>query len=367
MEIRTLLDRMRTTNAFANLAGNKLAQFGPDDRVYLGASLIPERIVNKNFGVESGIKYRTNIANDGGRYTPVQMKQGIRSGSFEWALGYQDIGSPFNAPDYDAMLEAIDPVNGVTDGPAIEAMAQITRWADATLLQGLVAKIELQRWQAIIAASVVRVGDDGYRETVTYPNPAGQRVTAAGTWSNNSYDPWADIIAGRNFLAAKGYRVARIISGTTAVSKLQNNTLVKQRGGVVSLAGAILVGLSGGISDVRLAEMLANDSLPAVEKYDLQYFTQTGSGYFLPRDAMVLVAHTDRDERIDLGDLEPEILFNTLGYTGIGKAAAQPKPGRVIKVFHEEKKPEGLKGEGYQASLPIIAEPEAFYVISGIA
>lgn len=367
MEIRTLLRRMQDTYAFANLAGNRLAQFGPDNRRYLGAELLPERPVNKNYGVETGIKYRTNIANDGGRYSPVQMKQGVRSGSFEWALGYQDIGSPFNAPDYDALIEMLDPINGVEDAPALEGIAQITQWADATLLRPLIEKIELQRWQAIVGASVLRVGDDGYRETVTYPNPAGQRVTAAGTWSNNAYDPWADIIAGRNFLAAKGYRVTRIISGTTAVTKLQNNTLIRQRGGVLSLTGGLLTGLLGGVSDVRLAEMLQNDSLPGVEKYDLQYFTQTGSGYFLPRDVMVLVADTNRDERIDLGDLAPEIVFNTLGYVPIGKAAAQPRAGRVIKVKHMDEKPEGLKGEGYQASLPVIAVPEAFYVISGIA
>jgi hypothetical protein len=90
-------------------------------------------------------------------------------------------------------------------------------WAEVTLNRPLLEVIEKQRWQAIIDASVVRIGDNGYGETVTYPNPTGHRVAAGGTWSDNAYDPYADIMALAEVLAVKGYVVNRISRPPTCV------------------------------------------------------------------------------------------------------------------------------------------------------
>jgi hypothetical protein len=62
------------------------------------------------------------------------------------------------------------------------------------------------------------------------------------------------------------------------------------------------------------------------------------------------------------------VVGDTLGYTAIGRAAGQSNSGRVIKVRPvPDKKPPRVEGEGWQASFPVLADPEAVTVITGIA
>ena len=81
-----------------------------------------------------------------------------------------------------------------------------------------------------------------------------------------------------------------------------------------------------------------------------------------------MFATTGRDQSIDLADQEPLIVFDTLGYTAIGRAAGQTNAGRVIKTrVIDDSKPPRIEGEGWQTSLPVIQEPEALYIIQGIS
>jgi hypothetical protein len=374
MDIRGLIEAMIQSPGFNRVINNPLAQFGTADRKYLGAELLPEQTKPENAYTEEGIKYRTVVANDGTRYSPVQKKGGVLVGSFDVRLSNSDIGSEFTGADYDALIRIIEQTQGsagVAGGgvnrPEMMAMANLTQWSDATLVRPLKEKNELMRWQCLVAASVARTGDNGYVETVTYPNPTGHRVSAGGTWTNNSYDPWADIIAGAEFLAAKGYTVSRIITGQSVVTKMANNTQVKLRAGRVSVSASVVSGIPGRATLEDLNNLLEQDSLPPIETYNLQYRTQTGSGYFLPRDVLMLVATTGRDQMIDRADVEPVILQNTLGYTGIGRPAGQASPGAKVVLTPFSNKPPRIEGEAWQTSLPVQTDPEAVFVISGIA
>ena len=111
--------------------------------------------------------------------------------------------------------------------------------------------------------------------------------------------------------------------------------------------------------------LLANEGLPAIETYDLQFATPTVTQFFLPRNAMLMVAGTDRNESIDLGDTI-ETVEGTIGYLAIGRAAGQPTPGRAAYIQHMENKPPRVEGEVWQTSGPVISEPEALYVIKSI-
>jgi hypothetical protein len=376
MDLRGLVEQMVQGGAFAQLVNNPLAQFGTIDAPFLGATLLPERPVPVNNYVEEGIRYRTVIANAGTRYSPSQKKGGAITGAFKVDLGNSDIAAEFTSADYDALVRILErfsgtagTAGGVAGRPAMDAMARMLQWADQSLSQPLLSHNELQRWQALVSAQITLLGDNNYREVINLPNPTGARVAAGGTWSNNTYDPLVDIQARRNFLAKKGYKVSRIITSTDVLTILANNAKIQARAGGISLAGGIIAGTASYVDQEGINRMIARDGLPPIELYDRVYFTTSTYGWYLPRDVVVMVAATGRDERIERGDVEPVVQGNTLGYVAIGRAAGQNAPGRVIPPPEviDNKKPPRITGEGWQTSLAVVTDPEAVTVINTIA
>lgn len=362
MDLLTLILTMIRDGYFMRIAQNAAAQFGVPSRQYLGATLLPERSVMENAYRETSIRYRTVVGNDGTRYSPVQKKGGALIGDFLVELGESDIGAELTGRDYDALIRLLG------TNASMEAMTQVISWADVTLVRALVELLEKQRWEAIVNAAVVRRGDNGYTETVNYSNPAGHRANAGGQWSDNAYDPFDDIFAMGDLLASKGYTVSRIVTGRQVLAKLAKNAKVRARVGVavVSATGQIQ-GAAGRASLAAINDALQADGLPPIELYDLQYRTQSGSGYFLPRDAFVMACATGRDETVDLADAEPLIIPDTLGYTAIGRAVGQADPGRVIRTEVHTTKPPRVEGEAWQTALPVITEPESLAVIKSIS
>lgn len=361
MDIGTLLNNLKADGTIADLTRNPLAQFGTRTRRYIGAELLPERNVTENAYREESIRYRTIVANDGSRYSPVQRKKGELIGSFEVSLGDSDIGRELSGREYDTLLKILGTATPMA------AIPTIINWIDTVLVRALVELCEVQRWQALIGASVVRKGDNGFSETVTYVNPSGHRANAGGTWSNNSYDPYADIVAMVNLLASKGYTVSRIITRRPVISILSANALMRQRVGLTTLVPGVLAGVSPGFLNLdAINNILSRDGLPPIEEYNLQYRTTSGTAYFLTGNTMVFVCTTGRDETLDLGDAV-RVVTDTLGYTAIGRAVGEATPGRVAKLFPYEDKPPRIDGQAWQTSLPVITEPEAIAVILNIS
>lgn len=368
MDVKTLIERMLAAQNFARVINNPMAQFGTVQRPLLGASILPERNVPQNEFVEQAIRYRTMVANDGTRYSPVQKKRGMLTGQMIVMLGHSDIGSEFTASDYDAFIELIQRANpSGGDAATMDAIARLTAWADVTLRRPLDVKNEVQRWQAIVDASVVRKGDGGFRETVAFSNPSGHRVNAAGVWSSDAYDPYDDILAGVAKLESKGYQVGRIITSHTVVGHLLGNAKMQARVGKIQVAAGAVVGSVGRLSLAGLQGILSDDGIPPIEKYDEQYQTQTGSYRYLTENCMVILARTGRDATMTSPDGNPLVLQDTLGYVGIGRAAGQSSPGRAIVVTPFENKPPRIEGEAWQTSFPVILDPEAIYVIKSIS
>lgn len=374
MDLPGLIASMGQAGAFSRIVNNPLSRLGEPEFAYLGATVLPPRLVPENMFRETAIRYRTVIANDAGRYTPVQLKQGVLTGEMSVELGDIDIGSELTSADYDAvirLLEQATGTQGVAGGgvsrPTMSAMAQVTNWADVTLNRPLQHKMEKQRWEAIVNASVVRTGDNNFSETVPFPNPTSHRPNAGGVWSNNSYDPYTDIMAGAEFLSAKGYNVGRLITSTTIRSKLSMNAIVMSRVGRISIQAGTVTGLPGRATLAVLNEQLSADGLPAIEIYDRQYRTQTSYARFMANTVFVMLANTGRDESIDLGDAEPLVFNNTIGYQAIGRPAGQSGPGMVTLVNAFADKPPRLEGQAWGTTFPVIAEPEAIYVIRAIS
>jgi len=360
-DLYSLINTMMSDGTVARLARRPLAQFGPPTRRYLGAEILPERTVEQNEYQEDQIKYRTVIANSGTRYSPTQKKGADLVGSFLVVLGESDIAREMDGRQYDTLLKVLG------QNLSMEGVARVTRWLDTTVNRALLELNEKQRWDAIVGASVTRSGDNAYSEAVAYSDPAGHRAAAGGTWSSDAYDPFTDILAQADLLASKGYTVNRIFAGRTVVSILAGNDKVKARTGlpVVNVGGTISVSQARADLD-GINRALARDGLPAIEQYDLQYRTQTGTGYFLARDAFVMVATTGQDEALDLGDSQ-QIVSDTLGYMAVGRAAGQTGPGRVIRMEAKDDKPPRIEAEGWQTALPVITEPEAIAVINTIS
>lgn len=363
-DLLTLISQMQADGTFARLARDPRAQFGPVNRRYIGAEILPELDAPANAYQEDGIRYRTVIANSGGRYSPAQKKAGgAITGSFRVDLGHQDIAAEFTGRDYDALVRLVG------QGGDMQAAARIVRWADVALNQALIEETERQRWEALVNASTTLVGDNGWSETVTYPNPSGHRVAAGGTWSSNTYDPYNDITAQAQVLKDKGFMLRRIITSTRVVSILARNQKIAARAGSVRVLSTSDV--FGRVSQAELNGMMQADGLPPIETYDLLYRTQTGSGRFMADTVMVFLADADRDVTIDWGDtaryLPGGVADNALGYTAIGFAVGEPNQGRVMRVWARDNKPPRLEGEAWQTSLPVIQSPESIAVITGIA
>lgn len=383
-DIETLLNEIRENGYFAKVMGNPMAQFGePNKGPLIGATLMPEQLVEDNSYYETAISYRTEIANDGTRYSPVQMKGSALVGTMSVQLVDSDVGADFTAREYEALTKAL------MRGGEIEAIASLVNWANSQLMMPLVHKSEKYIWDAIVDAQIVRSGDGGFTETVTYSDPANHRytLTSSGTVGNpagwfetdatDTYDPWDDIYDRVDLLAGKGYTVSRIVTSRYLFNKLASHHKARQRLGpnVINYAGQ-MVG-TGQVMQASLNAvnaLLGQDDLPPIEIYDRRYYTSTGSARFLDQNKMVFLAATGRDQTLDLGDDENLItrnggspylsMPNTLGYVAIGKCAGASTPGRQEYTEVKQRKPKTIYGEAYQCTIPVIMEPEAIAVLT---
>lgn len=361
MDLNTLLQDFQTDDGFMRIARNPQAQFGRTNRQYLGASLLPERSAPANAYREDDVRYRTVIANLGTRYGPSQKKGGDIIGSFMVELAESDISREFTGQMYDALLAYLQ------RNASMEAMVSLTNWLDTTVNLALVELLEKWRWEAICGGVIAATGDNKLSENIVYSNPSGHRVTPAAAWTTDTTDPFEDIQTMADLLAAKGYTINRIITGRDVMAMMAGNDKVKTRTGVavVTPSGQIAAA-AGRASFDTINGALQADGLPAIELYDQQYRTQEGTGFFLPRGTMVMACSTGRMEDIDLGD-DTRTIYDTLGYTALGRAAGQSTQGRVIRAEAFENKPPRIEAEGWQTALPVITEPEALAIISGIS
>ena len=359
LDLGTLINNLFLDGTIQHVGNNPLTQFGTATRRYIGAELLPEKDTENAF-VEENVQYRTVVANDGSRYSPAQKKGADLVGSFEVILGDSDIAREFTGREYDALLRLIA-------AGSMDAAVAILNWFDVTIVRALIEHNEKQRWQAIVDASVIRVGSNGYKETVTYSNPAGHRAAAASTWSTDSNDPFADVVTMVNLLISKGYTVSRIIASTNVLNIMTANAKMRERVGITTIGvDNKLTSAPGFIDLATLNAINQRDGLPPFEKYDLQYRTQAGTVPFMKDDVMCFFATTGVDTLLDLGDSQKEVT-DTLGYSAVGRPVGSGDKGRSFHLESFKNKPPRIEAEGWQTSLPVITEPEAIAVITGIA
>lgn len=341
-------------------------QFGLGTELYLGATILPERSVEGNIIEHEKLRFRSMIANDAARYSPVQLKEGAAQfGSMLAKLAESDAGEEFTGQDYDTLRRLLNV------GGAFAAMPRLLGWVDQLIFQALLRKDELRRWQAIENAAVDRLGDNSYAETIAYDDPAGHRSAVAVDWDAvaggvSVNDPMNEIFGVMELAQSKGVRIVRVIMSGSTQLRLVSNTKFADRArfgaaGYVPPNDSIIRGFPA-IGDV--ATVFQRNGLPAPEIYDGTYEDLNGIHRYLGEHKIVFIGATNLQEEVVPLEGEPFYVSNTLGYTGVGATQGEDTPGRIITLKAEtEDKPYRVVTKGWETSLPIIEMPERIFVL----
>lgn len=361
-DIQGLITQAITDGRFAQIANDPFTQFGTKQRRYIGAELLPEKQVEEYMFKDEAFELLSTLANDESRHSPPTMQKMAQTAAMNVILGDSGIATQLNTPDFEALRGYLNRGNGM------DALARLLQFPEKLNL-ALQELNERQRMQMIVSSQIIREGDNGYKETLTFDAPTGHRVNAGATWTGDgtARDPFTDILAGVDFLASKGKTVRRIITSRTVSSVMAMNAKIMARTGITVVNNVGTIGVDPSrADDTGLANAFGRYGLPAIETYDLMWKKGATSGYFLPRNVMILVAGTDNSATVERGG-QAFALEGTLGYTAIGRVAGFANPGRQIQVNYIDDIPPRVEGKAKQASFPVLQDREAVYVIGGIS
>ncbi|MEO0659804.1 MAG: major capsid protein [Pseudomonadota bacterium] len=372
-----LYEELQEERYFERLALDPLAQFGSEQQQLLGARLMPERVVEENSYEETQVRYRTKPALDNSRYSPTQKQDNSALiGSFRVDLGHTDTRKNLTGKEYDDLRKLL------MRGGDMQAMANVINFVDKELVQPHVIKNEIQRWQAWLLASVKRRTANGQMESIDYYRPSDHIVTVPGGttgtpagWHSDAYDPFKDIEAGKEKLQALGYQLVGMY-GTPYLGRVlrTNGEVVKRNGRTIPNDTAQPTRVTESI----LSLLLEEEDYTGITLYNGGYESETGfkrymdveSGY----DYLLMVGGTQRSYEMaseytgavsDPSNFTDSsiVLDNTLGYYAVGRNPGKDASGRTIHSWMMDRKPVGMAGESYQTGLPVITDPQAYYVI----
>ncbi len=371
-DFATVIQNLRDDNQFIEAARVPDIQFfGPRNRRFLAAELMPEQLRENNAYREEDFHLIDVVASDIDRYSPPPFKGSfVRAGQFLVELGDSGLSLQMGTAMYSRIVAMLGRAASMD-----RVAAQFLEF-NGSIINGMLIHNERQRWDAIRNAVVNRVIDET-TEVVQYPNSSGQRVALVDAWSDPTYDPIPDFFAQTTRASELGYPgVARIIATQDVVDILQANPLVQDRIGNVRVVGA--AGSEREFRDFadvsQLDAYLRANRLPAIEVFDETYRDQDGSHRYLPTGTIIFIYSTGRQtadlmEEEDVGELFiPANGGAGIGYTGIGTNAGHEDlgPGRYTElVFHGGTRP-AVVGAGVQKGLPVFTEPNGFAVYTNI-
>lgn len=376
MDIGKLILDLEKNNQIQGIMTNNRAQFGPANAPLIGADLLPERTVDKNSYREEAVKFRTFAANPSTRYSPVTFVDGALASSFLVELGESDYGQTLDSNVYDALRKEM---RAGTLEQAASRLLQFTAMANDALIQ----RNHIWRMQALVDGRInAKYGNVQF--TVDFARPTGHRVTVpSGTiaspagWYDQNYDQIADIVAMIEMLGRKGYIVSRIMTSQRILTLMLKSKNTRQyMNSVVAVPSLDGTGISARgtarqVNRSQLEQIIRDNTtstFSGFEVNDQYYNTRNGSKRYFREDAMLFVCSTGRSEEYLPEDYDgedgPLVVPDTLGYFGVGVAAGQDSPGRVITLEAiTKKKPPRVEQEAWQTSGPVILEPEAIAVI----
>ena len=375
MNLAALIAYLLSSGSLGEVVNNPVAQFGTDAEPLIGARFLPEVTRTSNEYRERDIRFVTVVAPHASRFSPVQARDGQSVSSMLVTLGESDIGADFEGEHYDALLEYLQQLN---DGamPSMEQLVTLLNWVDVRVVRALKVRNEVDRWKAMVTGEVPIKGDGGYEDLVVYEKPAGHRVAAGGAWSNVNYAIYDDITTMVSLLRGKGYQIGAIVCGESVIQKMLRNKDLQTRAGgsriSINATGQLLGQPASLMTRAELGAIFADDNLPPITEYNGLFRRPSTIGgwttdFYVPRDAMVFLGLTGREAFYRDANNVATVITDVLGYTGIGRPAGQTTPGARVVLQAFEDKPPRVNAQGWQTSLPVIQDPEAIAVITGIA
>lgn len=376
-DLASLLDFLITNRYYPRIAGNLLSQWGPPGRRLLGADFMPPRVIEgigqDNTGEMERVHFYTVSAKDKTRHSPApKVDGGQLFGSIRYKLGDSALLVEFDAARYDALMRYLNSNQGM------QAVAALEGFADTSVLQGLVEHDEFKVWEALTTGGYGRFGDNGYVELVNGPDLSGQFLEVVDDWSDPEKNPWPVIEERIQRLVNNGYEKAgiRVVLTDQVRQLLKSNPHTAIKAGksmlVTSSSGAIQTQpISGIVDDNDIAGVFRALGVQAPVAYDLRGFTPGHvQKRFFPEGSMLFIASTGVTEEVRWNVDDPaevQIVTDTVGVLGIGRANGQPGPGRQVRMrSFLDQTDARLEGEGWQATGPILMQPQAICGLHGI-
>lgn len=365
-DINVLLQELSDKGAFDNLANNPQLQFTADNQELLFSSLLPERLVQQNEFKESGIRFKTLMANDSTRYSPPVKRGNAILSSTVVSLADSDIAAELTMQAYESFIRTL------TASP-MQAVANLLRFIETGVAMPLAILREKYRADIFDKGYIERKGANQFYELVKVPEIAGHRITVLD-WANPATSILSTLKSVKKMLLKKGYKITQMITTSDVIEDylVPNNEIAKY--GLMVINNAPGTGSAQAVALPTMSEQqvvfsaLAANSLPAPTIYDHGYDTlgeepgDTGYKQFLNKK-VILVCNSGRTQDLSLGDNTNLTLANTLGYTAIGVTTGQLQPGVRTKVTNYDGKDARIEAYGWQTSFPVLQDPEAYVVI----
>jgi hypothetical protein len=368
-DVASLLEQLEGEGQLRAALNDPRAQFAIDRKQYWGATVLPIQNVEEDGPFrEYGVRWRTVVATDSTRYSPVTLRQVARGGSVLIELGEKDAGAQIFGRDLERIRKAL---NGGRLQGSPSAASLLTQLTVKGATQPLVEKEEKERLEAMVDGLVKRRGDNGYSEDVTFPNPVGHRVTVADEINDPAINPLEAIDYQLSFMRGKGYPVTQIRTSTKVINALRNNPSVTRAVGsftYIDSGGQVQSGQNSVTLDQINAYLAANgQGYPPIVAYDEVYETLYGPKRFLREDAMLMVSTVpiDLDTIRQLtGDSELPAP-TSLGYYGLGITENQSAPGRaVVADYYDRDRGARISVKSWESSAPVLLESEALSVLN---
>ena len=365
-DLKSIVEELEEQGEFDKTTRNPLAQFGNQarGRNLLGAQLLPERMrdPHDNSFTDEDFEIRTVIGQDTTRYSAVEKRSRVESEPRDVFLGELEAGALLTA-------QQIDSLNRILKRSGVE----VTKEAMVSLVErlgigGLMDKKELQRWEAIVFGQIMITGSGKKERIVNFPNPTGHRFAANGLWSDDAYNPFEDLTTGYQILEEAGHPLRAMFCRGKIWAYLQKNATVSSKVGTLIVNDLNQLETRNSLVERSKIQLyLQSEGFPPFTVYNLDYYTPTGKGYFLPDDLVVMIGSTPKQyELTNEADGAELLLYDTLGYFEVGTAQAQDEAKDVLHAYYHEKKPASIEVEAYGTGVTNIQENEAIVVINEI-
>ncbi|NEQ59644.1 MAG: hypothetical protein F6K53_20450 [Moorea sp. SIO4A1] len=388
---------------FQKIADNPFLQFGTPNNQLLGARILPDEPTFLRYFERDEMRYRIPVALDTGRYSPPPMQgDSIMIGQIRVSLSDQSTADQLTAAKLDQVTLALKNDQHGTAGDSLLIDF------GTNLVQRLVTKSEVMRWEVLLRFCSTRIGVNNYFEKINFRYPlnnawvAGQidgnassvhnATTNPRTGTNNWHgtevseaaDPLDDFYKARDILDSQGYQMQAIYTDRYVAKLLERNPHIAEwaRSRIVIRPDIdsqnVVSTLSRRPNRQQTNEYFLTNDFPVINVYNQAYsiepenvgdptfkFFMQPPGTPKGRHYVLILGRVDNTSEIYYEEEDETItLENVMGYNYVGIVAGRASPGRVVYSETRQRHPMGIYAEAIQSTQPVILHKGAVIVIA---